>query len=170
MNNESTVRAIAADEVGIDALTFEQDPEGSKAQVFDYLKQKLQREYYPVQQIQQRAFAPQRPAGGGRTAAEIRAQQEALQRQQNVQILNTALQPDASGNYPNAQALVGVGGITKIKPFRFSDGFYVYKGDEKYEIYPNTQAGQQILANLLGLGALQPPSQGASDSDPLGIN
>ena len=173
LNNESTVRAIAGDELNIGALEFEQDPEGAKQAVADHLLQKLQTTYYPTQQIQQRSFAPQRPTQTrGASAAEIKAQQSAAQAQQNAQILSNALTPDGAGNYPNAQGLIGVGGITKIKPFRFSDGFYAYVGDEKYEIYPNEPGGQQILANLLGLGAVNnQPSEGASsDDDPLGIN
>ena len=172
LNNESTVRAIAGDELQIDAFMYDQDPEGAKAMVANHLTQKLQNEYYPTQQIQQRGFAPQQQSNASVSAAQIKAQQDAVRRQQNVQILNTALQPDGNGNYPNAEGLVGVGGITKVKPFRFSDGFYVYVGDEKHEIYPNRPGSQQVLANLLGIGALnQQPSQGASsDDDPLGIN
>ncbi len=66
LNNESTLRAIASDELGIDPLAFEgreeNDPGGTKAEVAAFLKDKLQREYFPTSQVTQRGFAPQRPS------------------------------------------------------------------------------------------------------------
>lgn len=155
-NNESTVRAIAGDELGIDAFTFEEDPEGATQAVRDHLKQKLQNTYYPVQQVQQRGFAPQRAAGGaGQSATALKIAQQERARQENAQVLNNAIQ---TGNY---QSLIGRGGITNVKKHFFGDGVTVEVGDQKYDIDPKDPNSQQILANILGTGAVEQPQNTA---------
>ena len=150
LNNESTVRAIAGDELGIDAFMYDKNPEEAKAMVANHLTQKLQNEYYPTQQIQQRQFQPHRPYKPNAASGKREQQQQVLS--SNYELLSEAIIPNKKGKYPNADGLVGRNGITKVKPFRFSNGFYVYVGDEKYEIYPDREQSLQILANLLGFG------------------
>ena len=92
--------------------------------------------------------------GGGNTAAAIKQQNEIIQREQNTQILNTAV----AGGKDKATGLIGVGGITGVNPHWRGQGFEIVVGDEKYDInYKGdkiTPQSKQILNNLLGLGAV----------------
>ena len=108
--------------------------------------------------LQEQRLADQQQAG---TKALTGAQLTELRRQQeqtaNQQIFNSAIQAG------DLNSLQGLGSISKVKKNFFGDGWTIHMGDEKLEVNPKTQQGQQILSNILGLGVAQ------DQSNPLGI-
>lgn len=161
LNNQSTVRAIAGDEMGIDALQYEEmeeeNPDLAKLLVKNHLMEKLQNSYYPTQQIAQRGFAPQRPAGGSASATALKQQQQAALQQENLELLQKAI---SSGD---PRSLIGRGGITDVSE-NFFGGYEISVGDTDYDLDLSDPKDQQILANLMKVGNLQQGgSQGGGD-------
>ena len=185
LNNQSTVEALAADELGynheeIKALGSEE----LQDRVGDYLLDKVQRDYYPVQKIDKFTSLTDYQAGtlglqkarlnqglnqqGQPNASLLKFQQTQEQQAQVANVYNNAIQ---SGDL---RGLIGLGPIQNIKePGYFGSKYTLETKGGKIKIDPKNPADAQILANLLGLGSLQQPSQGASAdnaADPLGIN
>ena len=178
LNNQSTIEAIAADEMGLNheeivALGEEE----VKMRVGDYLLDRLEREYFPVQNVSaplgtlslnQQKFQHQisnpGSTAGQPNASLLRFGQEQADIQQTQQIYNNAIQ---SGDY---RQLIGRGPILNAKPPGFfGSSWTIETKGGTIKIDPKNPGDQQILANLLGLGSTQ-PAGGASETNPLGLN
>ena len=179
LNNQSTIEAIAADELGynheeIVALGEEE----TKNVVGDYLLDRLEREYFPVanvsaplgtlslnqQKFDHAVANPQAQTGGQPNASLLRFGQEQADIQQTRQIFNNAIQ---TGDY---RQLIGRGPILNAKPPGFFSGTFgtgawtIETKGGNIKIDPNNPGDQQILANLLGLGNTQQSSSTGGSS------
>ena len=181
INNESTVQAIAADELGynseqINALGKEE----LRNRVGDFLLDKVEKDYFPVEKVTNFTGLTDYQAGtlainrekfnqglnnqGQPNASLLRFGQEQADIQQTQQIYNNAIQ---TGDY---RQLIGRGPILNAKPpGYFSSKWTIETKGGKIQIDPANPGDQQILANLLGLGSTQ-PAGGASETNPLGLN
>ena len=181
LNNASTVEALAADELGynheeIKALGQEE----TKNRVGDYLLDKVQREYFPVQKIDkftgltdaqagsldlQRQRLNQAQQGRGDNAALLKFYQQQGQIADTATAFNNAIQ---SGDL---RGLIGLGQIQNVKaPGWVGNKYTIETKAGKIKVDPTNPADIQILRNLLGIGAAEQSAQGASaDADPLGL-
>jgi len=181
IQNQSTLEAIAADELGynheqIKALGKDE----LQNRVGDYLLDKVERDYFPVEKVTNFTGLTDYQAGtlainrdrfnqglnnqGQPNASLLRFGQEQADIQQTQQIYNNAIQ---TGDY---RSLIGRGPILNATPpGYFSSSWTIETKGGKIKIDPKNPGDQQILANLLGLGSTQ-PAGGASETNPLGLN
>ena len=184
LDNASTVQAIAADELGYNSTQIEAiGAEELENRVGDFLLDKVQREYFPVQKIDkftgttqyqdatldlQQQRLNQGLNSQGQPNASLQKLQLDQQQRQNISNAIRTANPTTGG----LTALNGVGGyqVEFNEPFIGSNSYTIIdpKGN-KQKLSP-AQA-QVFLQNTLVGAPGATPSQGAStdESNPLGI-
>ncbi len=178
IGNESNVRAIASDELGLASEAYDVAPDQVKAQVKNYLTQKIKDEYYPSDTITQRKFAPQRPQ---RPSASASAGANARNLVDSLNASVGATLKDGRVTQATVDALQGqIGGnIASIEYDKnyFTDDEVVITTKKGEEIVASLNGGQffeQIARAQYGDVALADTrntidTKPANDADPLGI-
>ena len=165
LNNESTIQAIAADEIGLNHEEISAlGPEELKDRVMEHMVDRVQREYFPVQQSISPTKQPRGGSGGGPNASLLKFQDQ--QRKQAL-IANAV----STGNLASLNGLDGYEiEETTTGYFGLGDKAYKITGPKGNKQTLSEADAQNFLQNaLVGAPAQQQQSNQASESNPLGI-
>lgn len=172
LDNESTIRAIAADELGINPAEYsDADPAVIKEQVAEYLKARLETEYLPKQltaaqnatvtQGNQKIAIAQQKTNIAQQGVNLQKEQLAAQQQGRIDSHNSQQQqiadfPFTDDPVADAQAISASFGIPltwnkKKKTFQ-----HLLKGKVISNIGSDVAAVRRFIANELGVGFGKP--------------
>ena len=152
LNNESTIQAIAADEIGLNHEEISAlGPEELKDRVMEHMVDRVQREYFPVQQ----SISPTRVYGGGGggapSATQLKQEEAARNKAHYTKLVDNAIQ---TGDFTGLQ---GLPGIKEIDDNRGGFGIYNQTIDieladgSDITIDPKNPQTYQALYNKLGI-------------------
>ena len=118
LNNASTVQAIAADDLGMNSEAIAAlGPEELEDRVGDYLLDKVQKEYFPIEKFSTyRPDQPNVPGGGVQPNASLIKVQQDIDKQRQIASVLSSVDPLTGG----LSQLSGLGGY-KVE---FDDGFF----------------------------------------------